>query len=50
MRDALSILDQALAHGDGLLDANGVRRLSGQPNMEVLGDILRGIAPPMLPL
>ena len=44
MRDALSILDQALAHGDGLLDANGVRRLSGQPNMEVLGDILRGIA------
>ena len=44
MRDALSILDQALAHGEGLLDANGVRRLSGQPNMEVLGDILRGIA------
>ncbi|MDM5148058.1 DNA polymerase III subunit gamma/tau [Candidatus Persebacteraceae bacterium Df01] len=44
MRDALSLLEQAIVHSDGKLEAAEVRRISGQPDIGILGDILRAVA------
>lgn len=44
LRDALSILDQAIAHAAGKLHAEDVRRISGDVGWEALGDILRAVA------
>ena len=44
MRDGLSILEQALAHHDGRLEAESVRRITGDIDAGILADILRAIA------
>ena len=44
MRDALSIMEQALSHGDGKLQTNAVRRIVGETDVNVVADILRAIA------
>lgn len=44
MRDALSILEQALAHDDGKLRAESVRRITGDLDFAILADILRAVA------
>ena len=44
MRDALSILDQALAHGNGKVTAHDVRRLVGETDLSALADMLRAVA------
>ena len=44
MRDALSILDQAVAHRDGELKADDVRRITGDIGVELLAEMLRAVA------
>ena len=44
MRDALSIMEQALAHGGGDLAADAVRRITGETDAALLVDILRAVA------
>ena len=44
MRDALSILEQAIAHGNGKLEAGELRRITGEANMDLLADILCAVA------
>jgi DNA polymerase-3 subunit gamma/tau len=44
MRDALSILDQAIASSDGNLTAEAVRQLVGAAPSEVMEDVMRGVA------
>lgn len=44
MRDALSILDQAVAHREGELQADDVRRITGDIGVELLADILNAVA------
>lgn len=44
MRDALSILDQALAHGNGAVTAVDVRQLAGDTDIGTLVAMLRAIA------
>ncbi|MEE4382843.1 MAG: DNA polymerase III subunit gamma/tau [Pseudomonadales bacterium] len=44
MRDALSLTDQAVAHGDGRLVADEVARMLGTIDQAALGRILAGLA------
>ncbi len=44
MRDALSLLDQAIAHGEGRLQAAGVREMLGTVDESYLLRLLEGIA------
>ncbi len=44
MRDSLSILEQALAHGGGGLQTDAVRRITGDTDSALLADILRAAA------
>ena len=44
MRDALSLLDQAIAHGEGRLDATGVREMLGTVDETYLLRVLEAIA------
>ena len=44
MRDALSIMEQALAHGGGDLAADAVRRITGETDAALLVDVLRAVA------
>ena len=44
MRDALSILEQALNHSGGELEADAVRRIVGEADAGLIADILRKIA------
>ena len=44
MRDALSILEQALAHNDKKLSADSVRRITGDLDYGLLSEMLREIA------
>src|SRR5882672_2992948 len=44
MRDALSLLDQAIAHGEGRLDAAGVREMLGTVDETYLLRLLEGVA------
>lgn len=44
MRDALSLLDQALAHGTGRLEADPVADLFGRTSFDVRGRILEAVA------
>lgn len=44
MRDALSILDQAVAHRSGDLQAEDVRRITGDIGGELLAEVLRAVA------
>ena len=44
MRDALSILEQALAHNDGKLAAESARRIAGDLDDGLLAEILRAVA------
>ena len=44
MRDALSILDQAVAHCGDELQAEDVRRIAGDIGTDMLADILRAVA------
>ncbi|MGI9298319.1 MAG: DNA polymerase III subunit gamma/tau [Gammaproteobacteria bacterium] len=44
MRDALSILEQAIAHNDGKLEADSVRRITGDLDYGLLAEILRAVA------
>lgn len=44
MRDALSILEQALAHGDGCLEAESARRITGDLDGGMIADLLRAVA------
>ena len=44
MRDALSIMEQALSHGDGKLQTNAVQRIVGETDVNVVADILRAVA------
>ena len=44
MRDALSILEQALAHNDGKLEAESVRRITGDLDYGLISEMLKAIA------
>ena len=44
MRDALSILEQAMNHSDGKLQATAVRRITGEADISLIADILRAVA------
>jgi DNA polymerase-3 subunit gamma/tau len=44
MRDALSLLDQAIAHGEGRLDAAGVREMLGTVDETYLLRVLEAVA------
>jgi DNA polymerase-3 subunit gamma/tau len=44
MRDALSLLDQAIAHGGGVLDATGVRAMLGTIDRTRVIGLLRALA------
>ena len=46
MRDALSILEQAIHHSDGAVSANDVRRITGDMNIELLAETLQAIHKP----
>ena len=43
MRDALSLLDQSIAHGGGRVDQESVRAMLGSADQEFLHDILRAV-------
>ena len=43
MRDALSLLDQSIAHGGGRVDQESVRAMLGSADQEFLHDILRAL-------
>jgi DNA polymerase-3 subunit gamma/tau len=44
MRDSLSLLDQAIAHGAGRVEPQSVRAMLGAVEQEFLEEILRGLA------
>ncbi|MGI9306131.1 MAG: DNA polymerase III subunit gamma/tau [Gammaproteobacteria bacterium] len=44
MRDALSILEQALAHGGESLEADAVRRITGETDSSLVVDVLRAVS------
>ena len=44
MRDALSILDQGIAHGGNELRADDLRRITGDPGWTLLGEIMAAVA------
>ena len=49
MRDALSLLDQAIAHGEGVVQAGGVEQMLGRPSpariLELVATLADGDAP-----
>lgn len=44
MRDALSILEQAMSHGEGKLEADAVRRIVGEADFALIAEILEAVA------